>query len=82
MRLEVAGEVLAIVAALMVVLDLQIAVTPQALRDHQVMRLVARGEERGAGRAAARPLPATSAVATTIAMVIAVEAPALDRART
>ena len=48
-RLERVGVVLVIVAAGVVVLDLQVAVAPQALRDHEIVRLVARGEERRSG---------------------------------
>ena len=44
---EIAREVLAVVAARVVVLDPQVAVTPEALRDHEVVRLVSRREQRG-----------------------------------
>ena len=53
MRLEILGVVFAVVAARVVVFDLQIAVTPQALRDHQVVRLVAGRKERRAASASA-----------------------------
>ena len=59
-----AVEVLPVVAAGVVVLDLQIAVAPQALRDHQVVRLVARRKEHGVGEtrgAQRRPPPRSPA---------------------
>ena len=45
-RIQIAGEVGAVVAALMVVLDLQVVVVEQALRDDEVVRLVAAGNRR------------------------------------
>ena len=39
--LELSREVLAIVAAHVVVLDLQIAIAPETLRDHEVVGFVA-----------------------------------------
>ena len=45
-RLEIGREVFLVVEPLVVVLDLEIAVAPEALRDHQVMRLIAAGRAR------------------------------------
>ena len=50
-RRERQAEVLQRVAAGVVVLDLEIVVTPQALRQHEVVRLVAAREQAAAGEA-------------------------------
>ena len=48
MRLQIGRVILLVIFALVVVLNLQIAVAPQALRNDQVVRLVARREQSGA----------------------------------
>ena len=47
----------------MVVLNFQIAVTPQALRDHQVMRFIARRKQRRGRQPAVAAAPVAANVA-------------------
>ena len=50
-RLERQAVVLERVAAGVVVLDLEVVIAPQALRQHEIVRFVAAGEQAAAGEA-------------------------------